>query len=299
MKRSNMSLRTRQKQNWGRIFVLPCFLIIAIFVAYPLCYTFYLSLCEYNFAFDLAPKFVGLKNYIDMFQDSKFLVALKHTLSFAVVDFILLMIVPLVLALILFFKGKNTSLFRTAIFVPIVVPASLICIVFTWMFAKDYGIINQFLIDVLHMPYLAKSWLTSKDTAMGCLIVVSLWCNIGFSVMLYLAGLQAISPDILEAADVDGATGLRKIGSIILPNLKQTYILTGINATVTALKVFVEPSVMTNGGPGTATIVLYQYIYSTAFKYFDLGYASAMAFLLSTLILIVSMINFMLNSRKD
>ena len=109
-------------------------------------------------------------------------------------------------------------------------------------------------------------------------MVVSLWCNIGFSVMLYLAGLQAISPDILEAADMDGATGLKKITRIILPNLKQTYILTGINATVTALKVFVEPSVMTNGGPGTATIVLYQYIYTTAFKYYDLGYAAAMAF---------------------
>lgn len=299
MKRSSISSRTRQKQNWGRLFVLPCFLIVAIFVAYPLCYTLYISLCEYNFAYDLTPTFVGLKNYINMFQDSKFLVALENTLHFALADFILLMVVPLILALILFFKGKFTRVFRTAIFIPIVVPASLICIVFTWMFAKDYGIINQFFIDVLHMPALAKSWLTSSDTAMGCLIIVSLWCNIGFSVMLYLAGLQAITPDILEAADIDGATAFKKIVMIILPNLKQTYILTGINATVTALKVFVEPSVMTNGGPGKATTVLYQYIYTTAFKYFDLGYAAAMAFMLSALILIVSMINFMLNSRKD
>ena len=299
MKRVSSRLGSRQKQNWGRMFVLPCFLSIAVFVAYPLCYTLYLSLCDYNFAFDLKPTFVGLQNYIDMFQDDKFVIALKNTLVFALADFTLLMVVPLVLALILFFKRKRTRIFRTAIFVPIVVPASLICIVFTWMFSKDYGIINQFLINVLHLPGLARSWLTSSDTALACLVVVSLWCNIGFSVMLYLAGLQAISPDILEAADMDGATGLKKITRIILPNLKQTYILTGINATVTALKVFVEPSVMTNGGPGTATIVLYQYIYTTAFKYYDLGYAAAMAFLLSVLILIVSMINFMINSRKD
>lgn len=193
------------------MFVLPCFLIIAVFVAYPLCYTLYLSLCDYNFAFDLKPTFVGLQNYIDMFQDDKFVIALKNTLVFALADFTLLMVVPLVLALILFFKRKRTRIFRTAIFVPIVVPASLICIVFTWMFSKDYGIINQFLINVLHLPGLARSWLTSSDTALACLVVVSLWCNIGFSVMLYLAGLQAISPDILEAADMDGATGLKRL----------------------------------------------------------------------------------------
>lgn len=292
-----ISSRQKTKQRWGIIFCLPCFLIIALFVVYPLGYTLYLSLCEYNFAFDAAPKFQGLANYMNMFKDSKFLAALLNTLRFAVVDFALLMIVPLILALLLFFKGRHTWFFRTSIFMPIVVPASLVCIVFTWLLSTDFGLLNKFL-NVIGLPNLALPWLTSDKTALWSLLTVNLWCNIGFITILYLSGLQAISPDILEAADMDGATGFRKIIHVILPNLSQTYIITGIWAIVAALKVFVEPMVMTNGGPGSSTLVLYMYIYNNAFKYYDVGYAAAMAFFLSLMILLVSLINFRLNNRK-
>lgn len=291
------SSRQKSKQRWGFIFCLPCFLIIALFVVYPLGYTLYLSACEYNFAFDAAPKFQGLANYINMFKDSKFITALVNTLQFAAVDFILLMVIPLILALLLFFKGRHTWFFRTSIFMPIVVPASLVCIVFTWLLSTDFGLLNKFLVGI-GLPNMALPWLTSEKTALWSLLSVNLWCNIGFITILYLSGLQAISPDILEAADMDGATGFKKIIHVILPNLSQTYIITGIWAIVAALKVFVEPMVMTNGGPGSSTLVLYMYIYNNAFKYFDVGYAAAMAFFLSLMILVVSLINFRLNNRR-
>lgn len=297
MKRS-ASAREKNKRRWGVAFCLPCFLIIALFVVYPLCYTLYLSFCEYNFSFDLAPRFHGFKNFIKMFQDEKFIIALGNTLRFAAVDFILLMVVPLVIALMLFFKGRHTWLFRTSIFMPIVVPASLVCIVFTWLFATETGLLNKVLIQA-GLSVLAKPWLTSETYSLWSLLAVNLWCNTGFITILYLSGLQTIPQDILEAADVDGTSGMQKIFHVILPNLSQTYIITGIWAIVAALKVFTEPMVMTNGGPGSSTLVLYMYIYNNAFKYYDVGYAAAMAFFLSLLILLVSFVNFRLNSRKD
>jgi ABC-type sugar transport system permease subunit len=209
----------------------------------------YLSLCEYNYSFDPAPVFRGLSNYVNMFKDGKFLISLGNTVKFAVVDFILMMVISLLLALTIFFKGRHTRFFQTTIFMPIVVPASLVCIIFTWLLSQDFGLLNKFIVEVLNRPDWALPWLTDKSTALWSLLSVNLWCNIGFETILFLAGLQSISPDILEAANVDGATGLKKIIHVILPNLSQTYVITGIWATVAALKVFVEPMVMTNGAP--------------------------------------------------
>ena len=263
----------KQKAFWGILFVLPSFLIIAVFVAYPLCYTAYLSMSEYDFMYDLTPSFVGIKNYVSLFSDPDFIVSMKNTAVFASLDFILL------------------------IFTPIVVPASLACIIFGWLFSENFGYINYFLVKI-GLPQFTRAWLTSRDTAMGTTIAANLWYNIGFITILFLAGLQSISTDILEAAVVDGATGLKKIFYIVLPNLRESFVITGIWGIVTALKVFVEPMVMTGGGPGNATRTLYMYIYNTAFKYFDMGYASAMAFVLSGLILLFSLINMMISKGE-
>ena len=284
----------KQKAFWGILFILPSFLIIAIFVAYPLCYTAYLSMSDYNFMYDLAPTFVGMKNYTTLFSDPDFIVSIKNTAIFATLDFVLLISISLIIALLIFFCKKGTGIFRTAVFTPIVVPASLACIIFGWMFGESFGYVNYFLIKI-GLPQFTRAWLTSKDTAMGTILVANLWYNIGFITILFLAGLQSISTDILEAAVVDGATGLRKIVYIILPNLKESFVITGIWGVVTALKVFVEPMVMTGGGPGNITKTLYLYIYNTAFKNFDMGYASAMAFVLSGLILLFSLINLLIS----
>ena len=114
----------KQKAFWGILFILPSFLIIAIFVAYPLCYTAYLSMSDYNFMYDLAPTFVGMKNYTTLFSDPDFIVSIKNTAIFATLDFVLLISISLIIALLIFFCKKGTGIFRTAVFTPIVVPAS-------------------------------------------------------------------------------------------------------------------------------------------------------------------------------
>ena len=166
----------------------------------------------------------------------------------------------------------------------------------------ELGVIQQYIINLKTAIFILRKMKFSRKssgiTYLGLAVALATWYNIGFITILFLAGLQSISTDILEAAVVDGATGIKKIFYIVLPSLRESFVITGIWGIVTALKVFVEPMVMTGGGPGNATRTLYMYIYNTAFKYFDMGYASAMAFVLSGLILLFSLINLMVSKGE-
>lgn len=298
MNHTSTSIRMRQKAKWGRLFVLPACLIIFCFVVYPLVYTFYLSFTDYNFAYDLKPTFVGLKNYIDMFKDKLFLQALSNTLLLSAISFVLMMVISLALALLLYKKTRHSWFYRTSIFMPIVVPASLVCLLFSWMLGNNFGIVNKFLINI-GLPKLVSDWLTSPNTAKGCVVAVSLWNKVGFCTILFLSGLQGISKDILEAADLDGATGFKKLFHIILPSLSETFVVVGIWAVLQTLKLFVTPMVLTSGGPANATQVLYMYIYKTAFLNYDMGYAAAMSFVFSIIVMVFALLNMKLSTRED
>lgn len=298
MNHTSTSIRMKQKQKWGRLFVLPACLVIFCFVVYPLVYTFYLSFTDYNFAYDLKPTFVGLQNYINMFSDKLFIEALSNTLLLSAISFVLMMVLSLALALLLYKKTKHSWFYRTSIFMPIVVPASLVCLLFSWMLGNNFGIFNKFLIQI-GLPKLVTGWLTSPDTAKGCVVVVSLWNKVGFCTILFLSGLQGISKDILEAADLDGATGFKKLFHIILPSLSETFVVVGIWAVLQTLKLFVTPMVLTSGGPANATQVLYMYIYKTAFLNYDMGYAAAMSFIFSIIVMVFALLNMKLSTRED
>lgn len=288
----------RRKFPTGVLFILPAFLFIFVFMLYPLVSSGYMSLTEYNFVYDDAPTFVGLDNYFAAFQDPLFTTALKNTFVYGVFFFITVMVTSLVIALLLFQKLRFNAFYRSAVFVPIVVPLSLAGLVFLWILQPNYGLLNHVLGDVLNMPFLAQPWLSNADTAMASIIVLGAWASIGFVTILFLAGLQGISHDTLEAAEMDGAAGLKKVFYIILPSLRETYVLTGTWTIIHALKVFVEPMVMTDGGPGTSTLVVYQQVYLTAFTYFDMGYASAMGYILGLIILVLVVLNFIIGRIK-
>ena len=282
----------------GYAFMLPGFLFIAIYMAYPLGRSLYLSFTQYNFAFDATPTFVGMKNYIDMFKDPYFLASLKNTAVFAAVFFPGVLIISLILALLLDQGVRGSAFFRTCIFLPVVVPLSLTGIIFQWILNENYGLLNWFLTDVLHMASLAQNWLGDGKWAMVSIIVVSLWKNIGLLVVMFMAGLQAISNDIIEASKIDGASVMQRIFRIILPNLKESFVICGIWAIIQAVKVFEQPFIMTNGGPGTSTLVLYQYTWQSAFKHFEMGYASSIAYFMGLVILVLSFVNMYMN-RSD
>lgn len=288
----------RRKSLIGVLFVLPATIFVFTFMLFPLLYSGYMSLTEYNFVYDDAPRFVGLENYWRALQDPLVLTSLFNTFVFGIFYFVAVMVLSLTLALLLFQKIRFNGFFRSAIFVPIVVPLSLAALVFVWILQPNFGLLNYFLRDILRTPFLAQEWLSNGNTAMAALVVVALWATIGFLTILFLGGLQSIPSDILEAAEVDGANGLKKVFFVILPNLRETYVLTGTWAIIHALKVFVEPMVMTEGGPGTSTLVLYQHLYQTAFNYFDMGYGSAIAYILGAIILGLVGLNFLIGRNR-
>ena len=295
--RNTIGERRKIKEMWGRLFVLPTCIFLFLFVVYPICYTLFLSLCDYNFAFDRKPTFVGFKNFVTMVKDKQFLTALSNTLVFTVFMFSLLIILSLAFALLLFSKKSRSWFYRTSIFMPIVVPASLICLLFTWMLADNFGILNRFLMNIGLSRY-THNWLTDAQPAKKWVIIVSIWGKVGFSTILFLSGIQRISQDVFEAAEIDGAVGWRKLFYIIIPNLSETFVITGIWAILQCLKLFVTPNVLTKGGPGNATLVLYQNIYNEAFLNFEMGYASSIAFFLTALVMIFALLNIKV-SRKE
>ena len=295
---NTISFRKKARARWGVIFVIPTCVVLFVFVFYPICYTLVLSLNEYNFAYDMHMKFVGLKNFVDMFKDIQFLTALKNTLQFTLFMFVILVVLSLSLALLLFNKKRRSWLYRVSIFMPIVVPASLICILFSFMLADNFGIVNKFLVSI-GLSGWSHNWLTDAKTARVWVIIVSVWGKVGFCTILFLSGLQNISQDMFEAAEIDGAVGWKKLIHIMIPNLTETFVVVGIWTILQCLKLFVTPNVLTKGGPANATLVMYQNIYNTAFNYFDMGYAAAQAFVLTALVMIFSLLNMKLSKGEN
>ena len=283
----------------GYWFAAPGILFTAIYMGYPLVRSFYLSFTNYNFAFDRKPAFAGLSNFIKMFSDAYFMDSLRNTAVFSLLFFPSLMVFSLIIAMLIDKGIRGAGVFRTCIFMSMVVPLSLTGIIFQWILNNQYGLLNTVLRDVLKMGFLAHNWLGEGKWAMVSIVVVSLWKNMGMLVIFFMAGLAAIPEDIIESAKIDGANGFQRIFLIILPNLKESYIICGLWAIIQSVKVFEQPFVMTNGGPGTSTLVLYQYTWMNAFKYYEMGYASAIAYFMGIVILLLSALNMFLNRDKD
>lgn len=296
MKKQKNQLYVKQARA-GYLFLLPGLVFLVVFMGYPLLRSLYLSFTKYNFAFDTHPVWAGFANYAKMFQDEIFLAALKNTSVFALVFFPVIMVLSLIIAMLLDRGVRGSGFFRTCIFLPMVVPLSLSGIIFQWLLHQDYGLINSILREI-GLGFMAQNWLGAPRWAMFSIIIVSIWKNIGMLVIFFMAGLRAIPNDILEAATVDGASTLQRTFRVILPNLKETYVIAGIWAIICSFKVFEQPFIMTNGGPGTATLVLYQYAWQQAFRFYDMGYASTIAYFIGFVILIFSGLNMYL-SRGD
>mgnify|MGYP000914523928 CR=1 FL=1 len=297
MKKRDTRKRKHIMVSW--LFVLPAVLFMAAFLLYPLLSALRISFSEYNFVYSEKPIFNGINNYIQLFQDPHFIVSFKNTIYYTLVFFPLFMFVSLCLALLLNSKVRGNSVFQTAILLPIVVPLSLAGIMFTWIFSQDFGILNHLLANVFHLPQLQHFWLGDIKTAMNSLIAVGLWKYIGFGIILFLSGLKAISSDIYEAAKVDGVNAWQKLFYVTLPNLKGSFLLVGIWGIIQAIKVYDQVVVMTNGGPGTATSVLYLYAWKNAFSFFNMGKGEAIAFFTAVLAIIISVIfNLILRPEK-
>lgn len=253
------------------LFLAPALILLGIFLFYPIVYLFYLSFTAGSFTVS-GIQWVGDRNYLRLFTDVDFWQVIGNTAYFTIATVIPTIIIPLVLAVLLN-RSALRGFLRAAYFIPSITSLVAVGLAFRWLFQTD-GPINNFLLlwDVDPIP-----WLSSTVWAMPVLILLSSWKQLGFNLVVFLAGLQVIPHSRYEAAELDGANDLLKFWYITIPGLKPTLIFAVITTAIFTLRSFEQVYIITGGGPLNSTNVLVYYIYEQAFSRFDFGYAAAAA----------------------
>ena len=267
--------------------------IFTLFVLIPIIYAFYISFFDWNGIG--VPEFIGTRNYTSLFADPVFLTSLKNTVVYT------LGVVPASMALgLLAAIGLNRkqlpgrALLRSVYFIPVVISAVATGTTATWIFGDSFGVINKILV-VLGGSKI--QWLSSSNTAMLAVIFTTIWVRLGFCMLIYLAGLQSIPGDLIEAARVDGATPFQQFTRITVPLLKPTTFLLLILNIVYSFEAFDLVYVMTSGGPGYATTVLTVYVYNMAFQTQRMGYASAIGIVLMIILVFVTWVQWRVSNE--
>jgi multiple sugar transport system permease protein len=274
-------------------FLLPNIIGLIIFTLIPITVAFALSFVKWDFANPM--EFVGLRNFGKLMNDDGFKISFFNTIYYSVVSIPLTMVCSLFLSLLLHQRIKGMKWFRTIYFFPHISSMVAVAVVWCMLYHPSMGPINQFLrLLGLNTP---PDWLNSVVWAMPAVILMSVWKQMGYYMIIYLAGLQAIPEQLYEAATIDGATGWTKFRYITLPMLSPSTFLISILLVINSFKIFDQIVIMTDGGPGRATNVLVYYIYQQAFLNFRFGYASAIALVLFIMALVVTVIQFKLEDK--
>lgn len=286
-------LNSRGRDNIaGWLFISPMLLGFTIFMFGPLLYAFFMSFHDWPLLGQEI--FVGVDNYQTMVNDQTFIKSLVNTLLFSLGLVPLNIILAMFLATLLKDKFLGIGIFRTAIFVPVVTSLIVWAIVWKYLLAPELGFINQLL---AMFGIQGPSWLLNVKTALPAVIVVSVLKNVGLNMILFLTAMQQVPGELYEAAELDGASNFGKFRNVTLPLITPTIFLTMIITTIGAMKIFGQIYVMTRGGPGDSTKVLVYYIWETAFRHFDMGYASALAFVLFFILLAFTILSWVVRKR--
>lgn len=272
----------------GYLFLLPNFIGFTLFMIIPIFMGFYISLTDYDGFKQM--NFVGFQNYIDMFSDGYFTVSLKNNILFTLITVPLTLVVSLLLAVGVNSVRAGSKVFRMLFFFPYITSMVAVGIIWTLLFNPKVGPINNMLraVGIANPP----GWLLSTTWALPAIMIVQIWKMSGYYMIIFLAGLQGIPTQLYEAAKIDGANKLQLFFNITLPMLSPTTFLVMILLVINSFQVFDLVSIMTEGGPGRATNVLVYRIYQEGFKYNHFGYASAEAYFLFAIILVVTIIQF-------
>lgn len=270
------------------ILLLPAAIGLILFSFVPILQAFQISF--YNAPLLSSQRtFVGLENYATAISDPVFIQALVNTIVYAIEIVILQVVVALVLALLIRNYFPGIGFFRSAYFLPVVTSLVVVSTVWKIMYHTDNGLINSVLRTAALSPV---HWLTSPDVALWSMVIVGVWKEVGFSMLVLLGGLQGIPHDLYEAGAIDGATGWNSFWHITLPLLRRAMLFVVVLSTINAFKLFTPIYVMTEGGPADSTQTLVYYIFQSAFGYYKMGYASALSFLLLILVVILAAIQF-------
>ena len=274
-------------------FIAPNFILFAVFIFWPLIYSFYLGFTKWNM---ISPtkEFVGLDNYIKMFNDPVFWMASRNTVYLAVGSVFIKLAIALGLALLLNQRLAGRSLYRAVIFSPTFTTSVAVAMVWSWIFDPFYGLLRV----PLNLVGLASPrWLSDVLWTMPAIIIVAIWNGIGYDMVIFLAGLQGIPIDLYEAARVDGASNWQLFRHVTFPLLSPTTFFLMVTSIIGAFKAFDIVAVMTAGGPMNSSNVYIHYLYQNAFKWFKVGFASAQAVIFFIVILIITILQVKLSDR--
>lgn len=301
------TVKTKAKQNMKRetavaavVFLAPAMVMLMIWFLYPMIQSFFISFQDYNYMHRDKAVFVGLDNYINIFNDPEFYTALKHSLLFVVITVPIQTFISLLLAIMVNSKIKGKGAFRTAYYTPYVLSAVAVATVFMYFFVKD-GAVTKFL-ALFGFPNV--TWYANINLAMPFIGILYIWQMVGFYMIYYLSGLQTIPDEIYEAAQIDGANKVQTFFRVTVPNLKPTTFLVVTYGLIQAFQLFDQISVITasNGGlgsPAGATTTLLTYFYTQSFKFYKMGYGSAIAMVLFIIILVISVVQRKLTGLED
>ncbi len=274
------------------IMILPAYLIFTVFVLIPIGMVLYYSLTDFNMY--QMPNFKGLENYIKLFHDEEFLGSVKNTLLYTVLTLTIQLGLGLFLSVLLYRKSRAVPLFRTALYLPNVMSMVCVSMVWLWLYNPNFGLLNN-LLKLIGLP--PQQWLINPDQAMFCIILIGIWKNCGYSMVIFLGGLTGIPSSLYEAAELDGAGVFRKFTSITWPMLRPTTFFLLVTGIVNSFAVFEQVNIMTDGGPLNRTTTIVHQIYRRGFLEFKMGYASAMAVLLLAFSLFVTMMIFKFGNK--
>ena len=274
-----------QEAKWAYVFLLPNVLLFLTFTIYPVFASFYYSLNEWNI--HEAMKFVGLANYQNLFKDPIFIKVLGNTFYYTAGIIPFQTALGLLIAIGLNQKIRFMTVYRALYFVPVVTSMIAVSMVWQWMYQPEFGVINSLLRMV---GIQGPNWLFSKVWAMPAVILMSIWKNVGYSIVLYLAALQGVPESLYESAMIDGADAWRRFWHITLPLISPTTFYIIVLTVIGSFQSFDQIYVLTQGGPARATSVIVHYLYQNGFQYFSMGYAAAIAYVLFAILFIATLI---------
>lgn len=293
--------RERRSKFTSFLFVLPYLLLFLAFLFIPLVYGIYISVHDYNLLSSVQP-FIGFENYATIFNpdsamNALFFEGLWNTVKFVIFSVPILVTIGLALALLLnSLPGKIRTFFRTIYFIPYAISVSVVSIIFLWLLDTNSGLVNMYLMD---LGFDSIPWLTKQPFAWISLVGATIWWTLGFNMIIFINALNEVPEELYEAGAVDGASAWDKFIHITLPSIRPIMLFVVITSTIASFNVFGQPYLMTRGGPGDSTEVLLMGIVELAFEQRELGLASAMALLMSLIMIIISIIQFKVANQKQ
>ena len=271
------------------LYLAPFLLFFIVFQVYPIFYGLYVSLTKWDLA--TAPRFIGLANYAGLLNDALFWRALRNTSLFVGLNAPLAVVIPLGLAILVNEPIHGRAIFRSAFSTPLMISVASVGVLWQWFYNPAFGLINYYL-GLVGLP--GQNWLSQTGWAMIAVVVTTVWWTSGFNMILFLAGLQDIPEHLYDAAKIDGAGNWALFRYVTLPGLRATLLFVGVTTIIGSFRVFGQVFVMTNGGPFDSTRTIVQHIYESGFRYFKMGVASSVAWVLFCIVVVFTFIQFRL-----